>query len=492
MSELTRTPATGIVALIGRRETSVREVAAEFLERVHALNPAVNAIVTLNPRFLAEAEAGDRRLAGGAPVRALEGVPFVVKDNIPTRCLRTTFRSLIHEHHVPNEDAVSVERLRAAGAILLGKSNVPEFATDIHTTNKLFGPTRNPANLNHTAGGSSGGTAAAIAADLAPIGLGTDLGGSIRIPSAWCGTVGLRPSPGRVPVYPTEFAWDTLVEHVQGPMARTVADLGLMLAVLAGPDDRDPSSLPVAGHDYAAAAREPLDLRGRRIAYSPDLGGLVPLDPEVREATRLAASRFEALGCSVEEASFDAADVREIIAGTRAFGLVARFADLVERHGDRMAAQLTGQVGDALRQDLRSVGQAERLRSRYWHRVRAFLERYDFILTPTVGAPAFRLDRPLPAEIGGRPVARFYDAILSAYAFSLVGLPAASVPCGSTREGLPIGLQIAGRRHREDLVLGAAAAFAQACPEHFARRPIRLEEAVPLKGDVLMPGVRLG
>ena len=348
MTELTEASATKIVSLIARREISVREVATKFLERVEALNPVINAVVTLNPALLDEAEAADQRLRGGARTRPLEGVPFVVKDNIATKGLRTTFGSLVYERHVPSEDAVAVERLRAAGAVLIGKSNIPEFATDIHTTNKLFGPTRNPADLNCSAGGSSGGTAAAIAADMAPIGLGTDLGGSIRIPSAWCGTTGIRPTPGRVPVHPTDFAWDTLVEHVQGPMARTVADLGLVLSVLSGPDDRDPSSLPEQGCDYGAAARQPTDLRGRRIAYSPDLGGLVPLDREVGEATRRAAMEFEAIGCIVEEASFDASDLREIIAGTRAFALVARFADLVDQHADQLSSQLTGQVNDAL------------------------------------------------------------------------------------------------------------------------------------------------
>jgi amidase len=245
--------------LVPGRLTAV-EVTRASLERIAAVNPVVNAVCTPNPGALAEAEASDRRRRAGQARGLLDGVPFVAKDNLDTRGLRTTFGSRLMADNVPAEDAICVERLRRAGAVLLGKTNTPEFAHDIRTDNLLFGPTRNPADPRRTAGGSSGGTAAAVASAMAPIGLGTDLGGSIRIPAAMCGIAGLRPSPGRVPVYPTEFGWDLLVEHVHGPIARSAEDLGLMLAALAGPDERDPSSLPAAGADYAAAGR------GRRTA----------------------------------------------------------------------------------------------------------------------------------------------------------------------------------------------------------------------------------
>ena len=249
-----------LASLVARREVSARDLTAHFLERIEQLNPAINAICTVNPDALAEAEVCDRRLRSGEKPRPLEGVPFVAKDNLQTKGLRTTFCSLLCADYAPKEDAIAVERLRGAGAVLIGKTNTPEFATDVNTTNRLFGQTRNPHDLNVTAGGSSGGTGAGLAAGLAPIGLGTDLGGSIRVPSSYCGTTGIRAAPGRVPVYPTEFGWDTLVEHVHGPMARTIADVGLMLSVLAGPDDRDPSSLPAEDRDYAAAADGRADL----------------------------------------------------------------------------------------------------------------------------------------------------------------------------------------------------------------------------------------
>jgi amidase len=392
---------------------------------------------------------------------------------------------------VPAEDALAVERLKAAGAVLLGKTNTPEFAHDVNTTNKIFGTTRNPWNLRATAGGSSGGTAAALAAGMAPLGLGTDLGGSIRIPSAFCGTVGLRPAPGRVPVYPADFGWDTLVAHVQGPMARTVEDCAALLAVLAGPDDRDPSSLPGPIPDYVRAARGDGRLAGRRAAYSRDLGGLVPVDPEVARLAGSAARVFEALGCAVNEDCFDPSDLREIIAGTRAFGMIARYAERLDAFCSQMTPQLVNQVADALRLDVQAITRAERLRTAYWHRVRRFLERYDYILTPTVGVPAFRLDEPLPTTIGGVVVERFYDVFLLTYAFSVTGLPALSLPCGVTAGGLPVGLQVVGRRLREDQVLEAGAAYAAACPQHFRRPAIDLAAARNLEETVVTTGFRI-
>lgn len=469
---ITERSAGELVDAIAARTLSAREVLGAFIRRLEALDPLVNAVCTVDPDALEAAAQCERRLAGGAPVRPLEGVPFVVKDVIETRGLRTTFGSPEFAQHVPAQDAVAVERLRAAGAILLGKANTPEFASDVYTTNALFGATRNPWDLNTSAGGSSGGTAAALAADIAPIGLGTDFGGSIRVPSAFCGTLGLRPVPGRVPIHPAEFAWDTLVEHVQGPMARHVADLGLMLSVLAGPDDRDPSSLPAQHLDFAAAARAAPDLTGRRIVFSVDLDGLVPVDAQVAALVTRAAQRFETLGCRVVAQGFDASGLREIIGGTRAFAMIARHAERFERDGARLSPTLARQVGEAMRFDARAIAQAERLRSSYWHRVRRLFERCDYVLTPTVGVPAFRIDRPLPDTIGGKSVAHFSDTFLLTYAFSVTGLPVASVPCGLTDAGLPVGLQIVGPRLREDRVLEAAAAYSAAFPLEPARAVI--------------------
>ena len=454
---------------LAAKRLSAVELARACLARTEALNPQVNAICTLNPQMLAEAEASDRRRRSGAARGPLDGVPFVVKDNLDTRGLRTTFGSQLMADYIPAEDAVCVERLRTAGAVLLGKANTPEFAHDIRTDNLLFGATRNPVDLRRTAGGSSGGTAAAVAAGMVPIGLGTDLGGSIRIPAAMCGLTGLRPTPGRVPVYPTEFGWDLMVEHVHGPITRGAEDLGLMLAAMAGPDERDPSSLPAPTADYAAAGRAGPSMVGKRVAWCADFGGMLPLDPEVGALCQSAALGLEKLGCAVEEACFDASDLTAIVAGTRGLGMVGRYAHRVEAARGKMTAPLLGQVDDALRLDLKTVTEAERLRTRYWHRVRAMFERFDYIATPAIGAPAFLLDEPLPTMVGTRPVAKFYDVYRYSYAFSVVGLPVVAVPCGFTREGLPVGLQIAARRLNDEAALAIAAAFVAAYPDFLIR-----------------------
>jgi amidase len=477
-----------LAAAIAARQLSASEAVQAMLAQIERYNPTLNAICTLNEQARADAEAIDHRLASGEPARALEGVPFVVKDNIFTKGLRTTFGSKLLEHEVPEEDSICVERLRAAGGVLIGKTNTPEFAHDVNTTNAVFGTTRNPWQVNCTAGGSSGGTGSALAARMAPIGLGTDLGGSIRIPCAFNGLSGIRPAPGRVAFYPTEFGWDTLVAHVQGPMARRVADVGLMLSIVAGPDDRDPMSLPEQGLDFAKAAREVKALRGKRVAFSIDLKGLVPVEPEVEVLTRQAAQQFEALGCEVREDFFDTSMLREIIHGTRGFGMIGRYAERYDRHKDQMTPPLLTQIEAAFTLDVRDVTRSERLRTEYWQQVRRFLARYDYILTPACGAPAFRLDQPLPTEVGGRQVERYYDIFLTTYAFSVTGLPAMAVPCGFTQAGLPVGLQIVGPRLREDLVLQAAAAYAAACPQHFGRPEIDLTVAVPLDDVFSSPG----
>jgi amidase len=448
------------------------EVIEASLERTARLNPRINAIVTLNPNALREAEASDRRRRTGNALGPLDGVPYVAKDNLDTAGLRTTFGSQLMAEYVPTEDTLCVERMKQAGAVLLGKGNTPEFAHDIRTDNLLFGPTRNPLDLARTAGGSSGGPAAAVAAGLVPIGLGTDLGGSIRLPAAMCGILGHRPSVGRVPVYPTEFAWDTLVCHVHGPLARSAADLGLVMSVLAGPDERDPMSLPLPIADYAAAGRS-ASIAGRRIAYCADFNGMIPFEPEVGDLCRAAVRQFESLGCTVEEKCFDASDLTAIAAGTRGFGMVGRYAHRVDAARDKMTAHLLGQVDEALRMDLKQVTEAERLRTRYWHRVRALLAEFDYIVTPTIGAPAFALDEPLPKTVAGKPIARYYDVYRYTYAFSVTGLPIVAIPCGFTRAGLSVGLQIVARRMADESALQAAAAFSEAHPD-FTVTPSRL------------------
>lgn len=434
--------AAELAAAIGRRELSAQEVVQTCLDRIAATNGEINAICTLNPRAEEAAKECDRQLASGAAPRPLEGVPFVAKDVLHTAGLRTTFGTKLRENFVPDEDAISVARLKDAGAILIGKANTPEFAHDVDTSNAVFGATKNPHKLEYSAGGSSGGTAAAIAAGMVPIGLGTDLGGSIRTPASFCGIVGLRPAPGRVPVYPSEFGWDTLVAHVHGPMAATVGDVALMQSVLAGPDDRDPMSLPQQAPADAPAAP-------RRVAYTPDLGGVFYCDPEVAEMTRAAAYRFAQFGWEVQDDCFDASDIGAIVTGTRAYAMVARYAEIYEKKRGMLTPPMLRQVGNAADIDVKTVAKAERLRTQYWQRVRVLFESYDYLMLPVCGVAGFRRE-------GERPP---YEAFFATYGISVVGLPAISVPCGTTHDGLPVGLQIVGRRFHEDRVLEAAAMY---------------------------------
>ena len=463
---LWKSSAAEIAARVGRRAVSARDVMRHAMERLEAVNPVINAVCTVNPNAAAEADAIDRRLASGAAPRPLEGVPFLVKDNIETAGVLTTYGSLTRADYVPKADSISVARLKAAGAVLLGKANTPEFAHDVTTTNKLFGMTRNPWNPEYTSGGSSGGSGAAVAAGIAPIALGTDLGGSIRVPAAFNGIVGMRPSAGRVPAYPAPLAWENFVYHVQGPLTRNVGDLCLAMAELCGSDDRDPTSLPPPAEDYRAmAATSRLD--GARILYVGDFRGEVPTEPEVAELALRAVRRFTELGARVDEGDFDIGDLRSIIAGTRAFGMVARYSDLLAQHRERMQAQLINQVEASLAYTVADIAKAELGRTAYYHRVRELMAEYDFIVAPTAGITAYRLDRDLPTHIGGKKVERFYDSILGLYAFSVTGLPVVAVPAGFTAEGLPIGLQIMARRMRDDRALAAAAAYEALCAEYF-------------------------
>jgi amidase len=279
-----------------------------------------------------------------------------------------------------------------------------------------------------------------------------------------CGIVGLRPSAGRVPVYPSDFGWDTLVTHVHGPMSRTVEDIGLLMDVLGGPDDRDPSSLPRQMHNYREAAKGERKLTSRRIAFSRDLNGIVPIEPEIADLGKKAAAAFSQIGCHVTEACFDVGSLFEIIAGTRGFGMVGRYTHLLP-HRELMNPHLVAQIDGAQTLTAKSLADAERLRTTYWHSFRRFMENYDYLITPVIGAPAFKVGEPLPTQIAGRAVAKFYDAFRFPYAFSLIGVPAIAVPCGLTKAGLPVGIQIVGHRFSEEALLEAAAAYMQLNPD---------------------------
>ncbi|RPH82775.1 MAG: amidase [Candidatus Rokuibacteriota bacterium] len=460
--DLTFTSAGELVKLYRARRTSPHEVVQTLLARIDAVNPAVNAVVTLaREAAVWNARRATAALKRGAALPALFGVPVAIKDVTPTAGIRTTHGSKLFEDHVPAEDALVVQRLRTAGAIVLGKTNTPEFAFGPTTVNTVFGATRNPWDLTRSAGGSSGGSAAALATGMVPLAEGTDLGGSLRGPASFCGVIGFRTTPGLIPRYPSALAWDSY--SVEGPMARTVADAALMLSVMAGPDDRAPLSYEVDTRQFTAAAKTP-GIKGWRVAWTLDLGGLVLVDDEVRAAFEQAVGVFRALGARVEAACPDMRDVPEIVRLTRGLLMVARHADKLPEHRAILQAGLVENTEAGLALTSREVAEGELLRTRQWHRVREFFETRDVWLTPTMAVPAFPIEHPHILEVNGKPVGKAMQRSHLTYAFSILGLPAISIPCGFTRSGLPVGLQIVGKRRGEAAVLQAAAAFEAAHP----------------------------
>jgi aspartyl-tRNA(Asn)/glutamyl-tRNA(Gln) amidotransferase subunit A len=462
--ELAFLPATELVGAIRDRKLSPVEAVEAVLDRIERLNPRINAFCTVTAESARrESKAAEAAVLRGERLGPLHGVPVSVKDLVLTRGVRTTFGSRIHEGNVPEEDAPLVERLKAAGAIVVGKTTTPEFGWKGVTDSLLFGVSRNPWNPEYTPGGSSGGAAAAVAAGLAPLAVGTDGGGSIRIPGSFCGIVGLKPTYGLIPVYPAS-AVGTL-SHA-GPMTRTVRDAALMLQVMVGPDDRDPLSFPSRGGDLTAGVGG--GVRGLRVAWSPTLGYAV-VDPEVRSATESAAKQFERLGCHVEHVQRVFDDPDPIWAPLFYGGIAGRLHDLVEAWRDRMDPGLVGIVEEGRRISAVEFGKATLARATFTETVRKFFTRYDLLLTPTLAVPPFAagLERP-PSRVAGSRLAW----VGFTYPFNLTGQPAATVPCGFTPDGLPIGLQIVGRRLEDATVLRAAAAFEAAAPWADRRPPL--------------------
>ncbi len=470
-TDLCFTPAVGIAELIRRRSLSPVEIMRAVLERIEQINPHLGAYVAVHAeRALGEARAAERAVTTGAPLGPLHGVPLSIKDNLWTAGERVTYGSRLLADFVAPEDAPSVARLRAAGGIFVGRTNLPEFAWRGSTDNGLFGPSRNPWDLSRTPGGSTGGGAAAVAAGLAPLALGSDGAGSIRIPASFCGLVGLKPTFGRVPMYPAAGG-NELVAHVC-PLARTVRDAALMMNAIARHDPRDAFGLPDDGADYLAACDEPLaGSRGRapiRIAWSPDLG-FAPVERETRDIAEAAARAFTELGLSVEEASPDLGDpstiLRTLYGGAQAGSHAARSAEQKAQMDPELVAYAEASSGLSVVDYLKAVSARQALTDS----LRRFFERYDLLLTPTLSLPAFPLGMVGPAEVAGRKVTHLGWTLC--YPFNYSGQPAISVPAGWTASGLPVGLQIIGRRLEDAFVLRAAAAF-EALRPWAVRRPL--------------------
>jgi len=457
-------PATELAHLLRTREISAREVLSAHLAQIERVNPKVNAIITLvADQALETANRMDAAIVKGESVGPLHGLPIAHKDLQSTRGIRTTYGSPIYRDFVPDSDSLVVERLKRAGVITIGKTNVPEFGAGSQTFNPVFGATRNPYDLARTSGGSSGGAAAALACGFMPIADGSDMGGSLRNPANFCNVVGLRPSPGRVPSWPVEMGWFTL--SVAGPMARTVADVALLLSVLAGPDARSPISLPDPVSKFALPLER--DFKGTRIARV-NLG--LPYEPEVIRVVDSTQTVFEGFGCIVEESEIDFSDADEIFKAWRAWNFEATLSEEYQNHRSQLKDTVVWNIEQGLPLAGPYLARLEMKRTQLFHRLREFMERYEFLILPVSQVLPFDVNQPYPTEINGEKMSTYIDWMKSCYYISAVGHPAVSVPGGFTASGLPVGVQIVGRHQDDWGVLQLGFAFEQAT-QHWKHHP---------------------
>jgi amidase len=445
-----------MAAAIRSREISARELLDLHLARIAERNPQLNAIVSLDEeRARHAAHEADAATARGDDLGPLHGLPFAFKDTHDLAGWRTTYGSPLFADHVPESDDLVVERIRGAGVVTLGRTNVPEFAAGSHTFNTIFGTTLNPVDPTRSAGGSSGGAASALRAGMVPLADGSDMGGSLRNPASFCGVVGLRPSLGRVPSWPTDNLWETT--SVSGPMARNVGDVAFLLSVIAGPDPRVPTALGDPGTRFAEPP--PIEPTRLRVALSVDLGGLFDVDAEVVRVVEEAGASFEALGAAVEAAHPDLREADDTFRTLRAWHFQASFGDLLAAHPDSFKPSLADNIRAGAALTGADVARAYADRTHLSERMRLFFQTYDVLVLPTSQVPPFPADQEYPAEVNRRPMVTYLDWMRSAYVITVTGCPALSLPAGETRDGLPVGVQIVAPFGREDLLLGVARAL---------------------------------
>jgi amidase len=460
--------AVDLAARLAGKQVSAREVMAAHLAQIERVNPKVNAIVTLvAEQAMAGAARADEVIVRGGPLGPLHGLPVAHKDLVDTAGIRTTRGSPFFRDHVPATDALIVTRIRAAGAITLGKTNTPEFGAGSQTFNSVFGATRNPYDLTKTCGGSSGGAATAVACRMLPIADGSDAGGSLRNPPAFCNVVGLRPSPGRVASEST--SWTPL--SVSGPIARTVGDVALFLSAIAGPNPRSPLSI----QDDPARFRKPLgrDFKGVRVAWWRGLGG-IPFQSEIRRVVDANRKVFEDLGCVVEEAEPDFSGLDEAFPVLRFAANYPQYAPLVKQRPEWVKDTIKFEVAQAERATAADVGRALARQARMYDDSRQFFERYEYLILPVTQVEPFDVNTPYPTEIAGTRMTTYIDWMRSCWYVTMMSNPAISVPAGFSATGLPVGLQIVGRHRDEWSVLQLAHAFEQET-NHGKRRPALIE-----------------
>jgi amidase len=458
-ADLAGKSAVELARLLRSGKVSAREVLDAHLRRIDELNGDVNAIVTLVPeRAMDDAARADDAISRRDPIGQLHGLPIAIKDLVQTAGIRTTFGSPIYADNIPPADDLLAERIRAAGAVIIGKTNTPEWGAGSHTFNPVFGVTRNPYDLTRSAGGSSGGGAAALSTGMVPIADGSDLGGSLRNPSSFCGVVGFRPSPGRVPSWPSDDPYDDL--SVDGPMGRSVQDAALLLSAIAGPDPRIPISLPEPGSDFAPPLSS--EVSGLNIAWSPDAGGTMPFEPAVIHVVESAAKRFEQLGCALEPAFPDLAGARDVFFVLRAAAYARSLGPLLSTERARIKPTVVWNIELGLDLTPEDVARAQETKALMHERVDRFMERFDAIAMPTAQVVPFPVEVEYPLEVAGHPMTTYLDWMESCWAITTTGLPAISVPCGQTPEGLPVGIQLVGRRGGDLELLRLAHAFEEA------------------------------
>lgn len=457
-------PATELVAMIKAKQLSARELLQAHLTQIERVNPKVNAIITLvAEEAMAAAALADEATTRGDRLGALHGLPIAHKDLLDTAGIRTVKGSPLYRDNVPTRDALIVQRGRAAGAITIGKTNTPEFGAGSQTFNPVFGATLNPYDLSKTCGGSSGGAAVSLACGMLPIADGTDTGGSLRNPAAFCNVVGFRPSPGRVPNEP--HSWSPL--STSGPMARNVADVALFLSAIAGPHPHEPLAID---EDPAQFAR-PLgrDYKGVRVAWWKGLGG-IPFEPEVSRVINENRTVFESLGCVVEEAEPDFTGVDDAFLALRHLSFHTSYAALVRQHPDLVKETIQWEVAEAERQTAAEVAKATERQSQLFNQATELFQRYEYFVLPVTQVAPFDVTIPYPTEIAGTPMKTYIDWMRSCWYVSFMTNPAISVPAGFTNAGLPVGIQIVGRARHEWSVLQMAHAFEQATM-HGTKRP---------------------
>ncbi len=443
---------------------SATEVVQAHLRRIEAVNPGINAIIALDEEAaLAAARAADLKQARGEELGPLHGLPVAHKDNQAVAGMPTTHGSPLFANNIAAVDSVVVERQRKAGAITLGKTNLPEFAAGSHTFNSLFGLTRNPYDTTRSAGGSSGGAAAALAAELVVLADGTDMGGSLRNPASFCNVVGLRPSFGLIPIWPQGGGWSPL--SVAGPMARTVSDAALFLGVLAGPDARDPNS--ASGQAFKQQSLES-DVRGLKIAYAPTLGGL-PVEEGVQAVLDAAVLELAALGCDIELSCPDLVRADAMFQTLRALSFETAYGELARKHPDRIKDTVRWNVGQGASLSAMAIGHAFRAQVSLYQEMRMFLDRYDFLVAPVVQVEPFPAELEYPVQIEGEAMETYIDWMKSCSRITATGHPAISIPCGFTAAGLPVGMQIVGRFHGEQDLLKLAYALESSLGVHKCR-----------------------